>query len=88
MLDELLDIIVVEEEVDFKPITDIKELSCIVKTNVEFDSFIQQLNLLHRVSQSSKSSTKTDKKRREMTSLIRLLQRRERGSTLPRLMVK
>ncbi|GJU57391.1 hypothetical protein Tco_1235157 [Tanacetum coccineum] len=57
--DELLDINVVDEKEDYNPITDIKELSCIVKANVEFGPFIQQPNLLYRVSQSSKSSAKT-----------------------------
>ncbi|GJV77592.1 hypothetical protein Tco_1509176 [Tanacetum coccineum] len=35
--DELLDIIVVDEEADCNPINDIKELSCIMKTNAEFE---------------------------------------------------
>ncbi|GJW92363.1 hypothetical protein Tco_0169916 [Tanacetum coccineum] len=86
--DELLEITVVDEEEDCNPITDIKELSCIVKKNVEFEPFIQQLNLLRRVSQSSKSSTKTGKKSREMASPVRLLQQREGGLMTLWIMVK
>ncbi|GKD36748.1 hypothetical protein Tco_1256955, partial [Tanacetum coccineum] len=89
--DEILDITVVDEEVDFNPTRDIEELerliatdhessftkikvlSCIVKTNVEHETFVRQMNLLYRLSQSAKSSTKTRKKLREMTSAPRIL---------------
>nr|GEW93901.1 hypothetical protein [Tanacetum cinerariifolium] len=45
-----------------------KEQSCIVNTNEKSEPFIQQLNPLPGISQSSKSSIKRDKKRGEITS--------------------
>ncbi|GKD56716.1 hypothetical protein Tco_1290103 [Tanacetum coccineum] len=42
--------------------TEIKVLSRIVRTNVEHETFIRQMNPLYRLGQSAKSSTKTDKK--------------------------
>ncbi|GKB94788.1 hypothetical protein Tco_0980925 [Tanacetum coccineum] len=63
--DKLLKIAVFDEEADCNPVKDIKELLCIMKTNVELESFIQQLNPLHGEIQSSKLSTKTGKKRRK-----------------------
>ncbi|GKA79485.1 hypothetical protein Tco_0786081, partial [Tanacetum coccineum] len=57
--DKLLKIAVFDEEADCNPVKDIKELLCIMKTNVELESFIQQLNPLHGEIQSSKLSTKT-----------------------------
>ncbi|GJS23545.1 hypothetical protein Tco_0452177 [Tanacetum coccineum] len=89
VFNEILDITVVDDEVDFNPTRDIKELecliatdhessftkikvlSCIVKTNVEHETFVRQMNPLYRLSQSAKSSTKTSKKLREMTSAPR-----------------
>ncbi|GKC88785.1 hypothetical protein Tco_1149434, partial [Tanacetum coccineum] len=64
-IEELERLIGIDHESSF---TKIKAFSCIITTNVEFEPFIQQLNPLPRVSQSSKSSTKMSKKRREITS--------------------
>ncbi|GKE01774.1 hypothetical protein Tco_1389757 [Tanacetum coccineum] len=50
---------------------EIKVLPCIVKTNVEHETFIRQMNPLYKLSQLVKSSTKTGKKWREMTSPLR-----------------
>ncbi|GJR78531.1 ribonuclease H-like domain-containing protein [Tanacetum coccineum] len=50
----------------FSKETDEDERSCVMKINVELETFIQQLNPLYKVSQSSKLSTKTGVKRREM----------------------
>ncbi|GJR80291.1 putative reverse transcriptase domain, reverse transcriptase zinc-binding domain protein [Tanacetum coccineum] len=44
-----------------------KAQSCIVNTNKESDPFIQQLNPLPRISQTSNSSTKIGKKKGEIT---------------------
>ncbi|GKD46246.1 hypothetical protein Tco_1270891 [Tanacetum coccineum] len=57
--DKLLNIPMVDKEVDCNPITDIKDLLCIVKTNVELESFIQQLNPVHRVATQGKRRMKS-----------------------------
>ncbi|GJY01343.1 hypothetical protein Tco_0359495 [Tanacetum coccineum] len=66
---ELFDITGVDEKADGNSIKDVKELSGLIKIDVEFDTFIQKL--LHRVSQSPKSSNETGKIRREMKSHLR-----------------
>ncbi|GJT12030.1 hypothetical protein Tco_0859072 [Tanacetum coccineum] len=55
-IEELERLITTDHESSF---TEIKVLSCIVKTNVEHETFIRQMNALSRLSQSAKSSTKT-----------------------------
>ncbi|GJY25632.1 hypothetical protein Tco_0400358 [Tanacetum coccineum] len=67
--------------------TKIKVLPCIVKTNVINETFIRKMNLLYRLSQSTKSSTETGKKWREMTSPLRVLQQGDGSSRSPMLVV-
>ncbi|GJT18273.1 hypothetical protein Tco_0876979 [Tanacetum coccineum] len=71
--EELFDITGVDEKANGNPITDIKELLGVIMTDVEFETFIQQLNPLKRGNQPPKSSNETSKKRREMKSHMRVL---------------
>ncbi|GJY85348.1 hypothetical protein Tco_0499374, partial [Tanacetum coccineum] len=55
-IEELESLIEIDHESSF---TEIRVLSCIANANVKHETFIRQMNLLHRLSQSAKSSTKT-----------------------------
>ncbi|GJW09312.1 retrovirus-related pol polyprotein from transposon TNT 1-94 [Tanacetum coccineum] len=83
-IEELERLIATNHESSF---TKIKVLPCIVKTNVINETFIRKMNPLYRLSQSTKSSTKTGKKWREMTFPLRVLQQGDGSSISPMLVI-